>query len=163
MKHFSTLCWKTYTLPQIFLLLSFLQGTVSPSLLNSLSKLALLCSLPSSPYPSAICKKHFPFPFRICFTFSSLTTDLQWLKRLGGVCRLLYRRDMRSPAYSLLLFITAWQYWVIASYKPLKVANLTVKLHIPLTEFFFQTIMLIYQDLFEFQSCSPKCLLPFPI
>lgn len=86
----------------------------------------------------------------------------QWLGR-KGVCCLLCRRDTHSPAYSLLFFITAWQYWVIASYKALKVANLTMKLHIPLTELFFQTIILIYQDLFEFQSCSPKCLLPFPI
>ena len=151
-----------YRLPQIFLLLSFLQGILFSPLLNSLLKLVLLCSLPSSLYRSATCKMHFPFPFCLYFTFSSLTTALQWLRRKGACC-LFYRRDLHSPTYSLLVFITAWWYWVIASYKPLRVANLTVKLHIPPTELFFQTIVLIYQDLFEFHSCSRKCLLPFPI
>lgn len=101
-------CWKTYTFLKIFLL-SFLQGSLFLSLLNSLLKLVLLFSLPHSPSPSAISKKYFPFFFCLYFTFSSLTTGLHWLRRKSGACHLSYRRDMqRPPAYSLLFFITAW-------------------------------------------------------
>lgn len=150
---------KKCTLAQSFQLLPSLRGTLFSSSLNSLSKLVLLCCLPSSSYPSAVCKMYFPFPFCLYFTFFSLTAgDSEENEEYIGCST----EETCTGQHILLFFITAWQYWIIASYKPLEVANLTVKLHIPLTELFFQTVMFMYQDLFEFQSCSPKCLLSFP-